>query len=102
MNNGTIALDKYDINIIASFYDSAGVLVGSEQGFIDAQTLTEGDRSAFNVFTTDDAIMNEAATYDISINDQRILEGAPVGAGGESEGSSSSNSDESEDQDSEE
>ena len=64
--------------------------VGSEQGFIDAQTLAEGDRSAFNVFTMDDAIMNEAATYDISINDQRILEGAPVGGSGgsgDSEGS---------------
>ena len=26
LNNGTRALDKYDINIIASFYNSAGVL----------------------------------------------------------------------------
>jgi hypothetical protein len=97
MNNGTGGLDKYDINIIASFYDSAGVLAGSEQGFIDAQTLAAGDRSAFNVFTTDDAIMNEAATYDISINDQRILEGASIDG---DDGPVNSDSDESGDEDS--
>ena len=105
MNNGTGALDKYDINIIASFYDAARTLVGSEQGFIDAQTLAEGDRSAFSVFTMDDAIMNEAATYDISINDQRILEGAPVGGSGSGDSESESNStnnDEGEDENSEE
>lgn len=93
LNNGTRPLDKYDVNIIASFYDSAGVLVGSDQGFIDAETLGEGDRSAFNVFITDDAIMNEAATYDISINDERVLEGALIDGGGdEQENGSSSNS----------
>ncbi|MGH9977272.1 MAG: hypothetical protein ACRD8Z_15770 [Nitrososphaeraceae archaeon] len=106
LNNGTRPLDKYDINIIASFYDSAGVLVGSEQGFIDAQTLGEGDRSAFNVFTTDEAIMNEAATYDMSINDARVLEDAPIDGDGNNEsengsgGGSSNSNDEGEDENS--
>jgi hypothetical protein len=43
--------------------------------------------------------MNEAVTYDISINDQRILEGAPLGDGGgstEEGGGDSSGGDESE------
>jgi hypothetical protein len=94
LNNGTGPLDKYDIHINAYFYDSAGVLVGSEQGFIDAQTLSPGDRSAFNVFITDDAIMNEAATYDISINDKRVLEHAPIDGddGGSREASEDSES----------
>jgi hypothetical protein len=92
LNNGTRPLDKYDVNINAYFYDPGGVLVGSEQGFIDAQTLAPGDRSAFNVFTTDESIMNEAATYDISINDERVIEHAPIDSGNnESDDESSSN-----------
>lgn len=98
LNNGTRPLNKYDVNINAYFYDPGGVLVGSEQGFIDAQTLAPGDGSAFNVFTTDESIMNEAATYDISINDKRVIEHAPIGGDNASEGDDdSSNSENSDD-----
>ena len=100
LNNGTRSLDKYDVNINAYFYDSDGVLVGSEQGFIDAQTLSPGDRSAFNVFIMDDAIMNEAVTYDLSINDKRVLEGASIeNDSGDNSESDDSASNASEDED---
>lgn len=87
-NNSTITYDKYDVNIDASFYDSAGTLVGSEQGFIDAESLNEGDRSAFNIFISDDAIRNEAVTYDLSINDERVVEGASKGGSSQAESDS--------------
>ena len=36
------------------------------------------DRSAFNIFTTDNAIMNDATNYDLTINDERVLVGASI------------------------
>jgi hypothetical protein len=92
LNSGTRPLDKYDINIFASFYDSAGQIVGSEQGVVDAQTLGPGDRSAFNIFTTDNAIMNDATNYDLTINDQRVLEGASISGDGGGDTSTDGNS----------
>lgn len=84
-NNGTRTYDKFEVNIVGSFYDAAGGLVGSEVGYIDAESLNVGSRSAFNVFTVDDAIRNDAVTYDLSINDQRVVQGASAEGG---EGSS--------------
>lgn len=79
LNNNTRTFDKYEVDIHALFYDSSGALVGSEQGFIDAESLSEGDKSAFSVFILDDAIRSEAVTYDLIINDERVLEGASIG-----------------------
>ena len=79
LNNSTRTLGKYEVDIYALFYDSSGALVGSEQGFIDAESLSEGDKSAFSVFISDDAIRSEAVTYDLIINDERVLEGASIG-----------------------
>ena len=79
MNNSTRTLGKYEVDIYALFYDSSGALVGSEQGFIDAESLSEGDKSAFSVFISDDAIRSEAVKYDLIINDERVLEGASIG-----------------------
>ena len=76
LNNSSRSYDKYDINIYANFYDSGGVLVTSEQGFINAETLDEGDRSAFNVFVLDDGSLDDALTYDLLINDERQVQGA--------------------------
>jgi hypothetical protein len=78
LNNSTRTFDKYDVDIHASFYDSTDALVGSDQGFIDADRLLSGDRSAFDILITDDAIRNEGVTYDLIINDERVLEGASV------------------------
>jgi hypothetical protein len=76
LNNSSRSYDKYDINIYANFYDSGGVLVTSEQGFINAETLDEGDRSAFNVFVLDDGSLDDALIYDLLINDERQVQGA--------------------------
>jgi hypothetical protein len=76
LNNSSRSYYKYDINIYANFYDPAGVLVTSEQGFINAETLDEGDRSAFNVFVFDDGSLDDAVTYDLLINDERLVQGA--------------------------
>jgi hypothetical protein len=84
LNNSTRSYDRFDIDIYGSFYDASGRLVGSDQGFIDADTLRSGDRSAFDILITDDAIRNEAVTYDLVINDERVLEGASVGGDGTS------------------
>ena len=48
-NNGHMAYDKYDVDIVANFRDASGTLVSSEDGYIDAQTLGPGDSSAFEV-----------------------------------------------------
>ena len=40
----------FDIPISASFYDSAGQLVGSENGFLEGQEVGEGDKSGISAF----------------------------------------------------
>lgn len=79
LNNSSQSFDRFDVDIYSSFYDASGMLVGSDQGFIDADTLRSGDRSAFDILITDDAVRNEATTYDLIINDERVLEGVPIG-----------------------
>ena len=94
MNNDSRSYDRYDINIYANFRDETGALVSSEQGFIDAETLGEGENSAFNVFILDDDIGNKAKTYDLIINDERVIVGEPLD-GGESNSDNDKDDDDS-------
>ncbi len=94
-NNGTRSYDKYDVDIVANFRDASGTLISSEDGYIDAQTLGPGDSSAFQVSSFDDSLPDTASTYDLIVNDERVVVGAPVE--GDSSNDSSSNDDEGDD-----
>ena len=52
LNNGTRSLGMFDIPISASFYDSAGQLVGSENGFLEGQEVGEGNKTSIQHFNT--------------------------------------------------
>lgn len=76
LNNGTRSLGMFDIPISASFYDSAGQLVGSENGFLEGQEVGEGeDRGAFSISILDESLLQDAVTYDLLIDSERVLEG---------------------------
>ena len=94
-NNGTRSYDKYDVDIVANFRDASGTLISSEDGYIDAQTLGPGDSSAFQVTSFDESLPNTASTYDLILNDERVVVGAPVD--GDSSSDSNSNDDEGDD-----
>ncbi|MDN5867854.1 MAG: hypothetical protein L0H55_10715 [Candidatus Nitrosocosmicus sp.] len=91
-NNGTRSHDKYDVDIVANFRDVSGTLISSESGYIDAETLGPGDSSAFQVSSFDDTLPDTASTYDLIVNDERVVVGAPVD--GDSNSNSNSNDDE--------
>jgi hypothetical protein len=78
MNNGTRSYDRFDVDIIANFRHSAGGLVSSERGFIDADRLRGGDSSAFSVFVAGDGTADQASTYDLIINDDRVVVAQPL------------------------
>lgn len=94
-NNGTRSYDKYDVDIVANFRDASGTLTSSEDGYIDAQTLGPGDSSAFEVRSFDESLPETASTYDLIVNDERVVVGAPLE--GDSSNDSSSNDDEGDD-----
>ena len=83
-NNDTRSYDKFDVNIVANFRDASGALVSSEEGYIDAETLSPGDRSAFNVLSFDESLPDKATTYDLIVNDDRVVVDEPL-EGGDSE-----------------
>jgi hypothetical protein len=56
LSNGTRSLGMFDIPISASFYDSAGQLVGSENGFLGSQEVGEGGRAAFSISILDESL----------------------------------------------
>lgn len=94
-NNGTRSYDKFDVSIVANFRDSTGALVSSEEGYIDAETLGQGDSSAFSVVSLDESLPDKATTYDLIVDDERVIVDAPL-EGGDS--SSSSNNDDEQDE----
>ena len=95
-NNGTRTYDKYDVNIVANFRDASGTLISSEDGYIDAETLGPGDSSAFQVTSFDESLPDTASTYDLIVNDDRVVVGAPL-EGDSSSSDSSSNDEEGDD-----
>lgn len=78
LNNDTRSYDKYDVDIYTNFRDATGRLISSEQGFIDAETLYPQDSSAFDIFIFGDDIADRASTYDLIINDNRVVQGQPL------------------------
>ena len=91
LNNGTRSLGMLDIQISAAFYDSAGQLVGSENSFLEVQEVVEGDSEVLSISILDESLLQDAVTYDLLIDSERVLEGQPLEAS-----SGSSNEDEGE------
>ena len=92
-NNSTRTYERFDIDIVANFRDATGILVSSETGYIDANTFAPGDSSAFDVTSLDETLPDKATTYDLIIEDHRIVEGAPLEGG-----SGNNNEDDNEDE----
>ena len=76
LNNGSRSLGMFDIPISASFYDSAGQLVGSENGYIENQKVSGGDRLAFTISILDESLLTDAATYDLIVDNERVVQGS--------------------------
>ena len=68
-----------------SFYDSAGQLVGSENGYIENQKVSGGDRSAFTISILDESLLTDAATYDLIVDNERVVQGASLQDSGNSD-----------------
>jgi hypothetical protein len=77
-NNSTRTYDKFDVDIVVNFRDAAGTLIISEEGYIDAETLSPGDSSAFQAISFDESLPDTASTYDVIVDDDRVVVGAPL------------------------
>ena len=98
MNNDTRSYDKFDVDIFANFRDASGALLTSEQGFMDAETLRPGQSSAFSIFLLDEELPEAVTTYDLIVNDERVVIGQPLEGNGDdndsdSEGGNNDNND---------
>ncbi len=65
LNNGT-STAKF-VEITASFYDSNGLLVGTERTYADPSTIEPNNKSPFEIFVSSDAIKNDAENYEFII-----------------------------------
>jgi hypothetical protein len=84
-NNSTRSYEKYDVDIVANFRDSTGELISSETGYIDAETLSPGDSSAFQITSFDESLPDTATTYDLVVEDERVVQGASLSGDDEEE-----------------
>jgi hypothetical protein len=62
LNNGTSTAEF--VEITASFYDSNGLIVGTESTYADPSTIEPGNKSPFEIFITSDAVESDAENYD--------------------------------------
>jgi hypothetical protein len=85
LNNGSRSLGMFDVPISASFYDPAGQLVGSENGYLENQEVNGGDRSAFTISILDETLLSNAATYDLVVDNERVVQGASLQDSGNSD-----------------
>ena len=65
LNNGSGTAEFVKIN--ASFYDAGRAIVGSEMTYAYPSTINPGDRSPFNVFITNNAVKDDAETYEFNL-----------------------------------
>lgn len=62
MNNGSSVAES--VKVTASFYDANNEIVAAKLTFADPSTLKPGDRATFNIYTSDEAIKQDAETYE--------------------------------------
>lgn len=62
MNNGSSVAKS--VKVTASFYDANNEIVAAKLTFADPSTLKPGDRATFNIYTSDEAIKQDAETYE--------------------------------------
>jgi len=96
-NNNTRGYDKFDVDIKVNFRDAFGTLITSEDGYIDAERLNPGDSSAFEATSFDETLPDIATTYDIIVDDNRVVEGASIN--GDSDNSNEDSNDNEEEDD---
>jgi hypothetical protein len=84
LNNSTRGLEMFDVTISAPFYDSAGQIVSTENGYLES-AAAPGDKAAFTVSILDPAAVENAATYDLVINGERLVQGAPLSGSADDE-----------------
>jgi plastocyanin len=65
-NNGTEPV-KF-VKVTVTFYDSSGDIVGTENTYADPSDLRPDMRAPFKIFLTNDAIIDETATYAFTIS----------------------------------
>ena len=85
-NSGSEPADY--VEVVASFYDTNGQIVGTASGYTDPDTIQPGDKP-FTVLVTGDAIEQDAVTYDLTIQwrnsdfdemSERVAEGQMISA----------------------
>jgi hypothetical protein len=65
LNNGTIAAEFAKVTV--SFYDENSAILGSESTYADPSTISPGQRAAFTIFITSDAIEDDTETYEFTL-----------------------------------
>ena len=65
LNNGTSTVEFVEITV--SFYDSNGLLVGTESSYADPSTIEPNSKSPFQIFISSDSIKNDAENYEFTI-----------------------------------
>ena len=81
LNNGG-ATARF-VKITASFYDSNGIFLGSEDTYADPSTLEPGNKAPFNLFITSETIKGGAKNYEFTLqwrdinDDDKSVKGGP-------------------------
>ena len=74
MNNGTYTAEY--VKVSASFYDQSGGIIGSEFTYAEPSTIRPGDRAAFTMYISSEAIEDNTERYEFTIqwNDEDFNE----------------------------
>jgi len=65
LNNGTSLAEFVEITV--SFYDSNGLLVGTESSYADPSTIEPNNKSPFEIFISSDAIKEDGEKYEFTL-----------------------------------
>jgi hypothetical protein len=65
LNNGTSTADF--VKITASFYDTNGLLVGTEMSYADPYTIEPGSKSPFEIIVSSDSIKEDGENYEFTL-----------------------------------
>ena len=65
LNNGTSTADF--VKITASFYDTNGLLVGTEMSYADPYTIEPGSKSPFEIIISSDSIKKDGENYEFTL-----------------------------------
>jgi hypothetical protein len=74
LNNGSNTAEY--VKVSASFYDQSGAIIGSEFTYAEPSTIRPGDRAAFTMYISSEAIEDDTERYEFTIqwNDEDFNE----------------------------